>query len=287
MKIMVIGSGGREHALCHAILASPKCTELICVPGNGGIAEIARCIDITLDDIEGLVKTTIEENPRLVVIGPEGPLVLGLSDRLREAGFLVFGPSSEAAKIEGSKGYMKDLCHKYNIPTANSKRFQDAQKAREYIDFVGLPIVVKADGLAAGKGVTVCKTREEAFMTIESLMINKVFGSSGSSILIEEFLEGEELSFFALVNGDCSLPLIAAQDHKAAFDGGEGPNTGGMGAYSPTAIANSEMIQNIMSKIINPTVRGMVADGVPYQGVLFAGLMITKNGPKLIVLNVS
>ena len=178
-----------------------------------GIADIARCIEINLDDIEALVKTAVREKPGLVVIGPEGPLVLGLSDRLREEGFLVFGPSSEAAKIEGSKGYMKDLCHKYNIPTANSKRFQDAQKAREYIDFVGLPIVVKADGLAAGKGVTVCKTREEAFMTIESLMINKVFGISGSSILIEEFLEGEELSFFALVNGDCSLPLIAAQDH--------------------------------------------------------------------------
>ena len=285
VRVLVIGSGGREHSLCYAIAKSPVCEEVICAPGNPGIEDCARCVNIDVDDIKGLVALAKEERVELVVIGPEIPLVLGLSDLLRASGIDVFGPSSMAAELEGSKGFMKDHCQKYNIPTANYKRFRNSDDAKVYVKTFKAPIVVKADGLAAGKGVIICQSHSEACKAIDRIMLNKVFGAAGSEIVIEEYLEGEEISFFALVSGDEAIPLVAAQDHKAVFDGDLGPNTGGMGAFSPSPIIDFNMTNYIMDNIIKPTIRGLVLDGRPYQGVLFAGLMMTSKGPRLIEYN--
>jgi len=285
MKVLVVGSGGREHALCWAIAKSKKLQKLFCAPGNGGIAQVSECVDISAEDISGIVNFAKSEKIGLVVVGPEAPLVAGMADRLEEAGIKVFGPSAEAAMIEGSKGMMKDLCAKYDIPTATYARFDECNAAKEYIRAHGAPIVVKADGLAAGKGVILCRNENEAYAAIDHIMIEDAFGDAGAEVVIEEFMTGEEASFFALVDGKHALPLVAAQDHKAVGDGDEGPNTGGMGAYSPAPVVDKAMAKTIMETIIEPTIRGMAADGTPYKGVLFAGLMITDAGPKLIEYN--
>ena len=285
MKVLVVGSGGREHALCWAIAKSKKLERLFCAPGNGGIAQIAECVDISAEDIPGIVDFATSEQIGLVVVGPELPLVAGIADRLEEAGVKVFGPNAKAAMIEGSKGMMKDLCTKYDIPTANYARFNDCDAAKDYVRLQGAPIVVKADGLAAGKGVILCRNKTEAHAAIDLMMTQDAFGEAGAELVIEEFMVGEEASFFALVDGENALPLVAAQDHKAVGDGDTGPNTGGMGAYSPASVVDEAMTKTIMKTIIEPTIRGMAADGIAYRGVLFAGLMITDAGPKLIEYN--
>ncbi len=285
MKVLVVGSGGREHALCWAIAKSKKCGDLFCAPGNAGIDHVAVSVDIAADDIAGIVKFARDNAIDFVVIGPEAPLVAGLADKLAAAGIKAFGPSARAARLEGSKGMMKDLCAKYDIPTATYARFDEPDAAKEYIRVHGAPIVVKADGLAAGKGVILCRNENEAYAAIDHIMIEQSFGAAGSEVVIEEFMNGEEASFFALVDGKTAKPLVAAQDHKAVLDGDEGPNTGGMGAYSPAPVVDKEMADTIMRRIITPTIDGMAAEGKPYTGVLYAGLMITDTGPKLIEYN--
>ncbi len=286
MKVLVVGGGGREHALCWTIAASPLCHKLFCAPGNAGIAEEAECVAIAADDVDGLIAFVQEEAVDYVVVGPEAPLVLGLVDRLGEMGVKAFGPSAAAAQLEGSKGFTKDLCAKYDIPTAAYGRFSEAEAAKAYVRQQGAPIVVKADGLAAGKGVTVAMTEEEALSAIDEAMAGGAFGEAGAELVIEAFLDGEEASFFALVDGEFALPLVTAQDHKRAFDGDEGPNTGGMGAYSPAPVMTETLIEETMARIIRPTVAGMKAEGMPFKGVLYAGLMITGKGPELIEYNV-
>ena len=286
MKVMVVGGGGREHALCWAISGSPLVDKLWCAPGNAGISEDAECINIGAEDIDGLVDFCTENGVDLVVIGPEAPLVLGLADRLKEKNIRAFGPSADAAILEGSKGYMKDLCSRYGIPTAAYGRFRETAPAKQFIDDRGAPIVVKADGLAAGKGVIICETIAQAHQTVDHVLTGRAFGDAGREIVIEEFMEGVEASFFALVDGENALPLASAQDHKRVGDGDTGPNPGGMGAYSPAPIVTEEIANTVMEKIILPTVAGMKADGKPYQGVLYAGLMLTDEGPKLVEYNV-
>ncbi len=285
MRILVTGGGGREHALCWAISASPLCTKLLCAPGNAGIAQVAQCIDVPAEDVEGQVALALAEKIDFVVIGPETPLVAGLADRLAKVGIKAFGPSMEAAQLEGSKGFTKDLCRRYQIPTGAYERFTDLDKAIAYIEANGAPIVVKADGLAAGKGVVVAETVEQAESAVRDMLAGNRFGAAGASVVIEEFLDGEEASLFALTDGEHALALAGAQDHKRAFDGDKGPNTGGMGAYSPAPILDAAMVERAMNEIVLPTVRAMKADGIPFKGVLYAGLMIGKNGPKLIEYN--
>jgi len=286
MRILVVGGGGREHALCWAIAGSPLCDKLYCAPGNAGIAQDAECVAIGADDVDGLVAFAKDKDIDLVVVGPEGPLVLGLVDRLEAENIRAFGPRANAAMLEGSKGFMKDLCARHGIASAAYGRFTDAEAAKAYIREQGAPIVVKADGLAAGKGVTVAQTVDEALSAVDQAMTDNAFGDAGAELVIEEFLDGEELSFFALVDGTHALPLAGAQDHKAVGEGDTGPNTGGMGAYSPAPSLTEELEAEVMENIIMPTVRGMAADGCPYTGVLYAGLMLTKDGPKLLEYNV-
>jgi phosphoribosylamine--glycine ligase len=286
MKILVVGSGGREHSLCWAIAASPLCDKLWCAPGNAGIAQEAECIAIAADDIDALVEFSTREAVDLVVVGPEQPLVMGLVDRLEEKGVKAFGPNAAAAELEGSKGFMKDLCAKYEIPSAAYGRFTDIEAAQAFIREQGVPIVVKADGLAAGKGVTVAQTLDEALNATEDALVEGQFGTAGAEIVIEEFLAGEEISVFALCDGKTALPLASAQDHKAAFDGDKGPNTGGMGAYSPAPAMTDELLVEVMETIIQPTIDGMAAEGRPYKGVLYAGLMLMEDGVKLLEHNV-
>ena len=286
VRILVVGSGGREHALCWSIAASPLADEVLCAPGNAGIANDARCIPVGADDVEGLVQLAKDEAIDFVVVGPEVALVAGLVDRLDDAGVKAFGPSAAAAQLEGSKSFMKDLCASYDIPTADYGRFTDADAARAYIVAHGAPIVIKADGLTAGKGVTVAQTVDEAFAAVDEAVTDGQFGSAGREIIIEEFLVGEEVSFFALCDGKTVLPLASAQDHKTAFDGDKGPNTGGMGAYSPAPIMTEVLAEDIMTRIIQPTVVAMADAGTPYKGVFYAGIMVTENGPKLLEYNV-
>ena len=286
MKILVVGSGGREHALCWSIAASPLCAKLYCAPGNAGIAEEAECVSIKVEDVSALVDFAISMSIDFVVVGPETPLCLGLVDRLSEVGISAFGPNAAAARLEGSKGFMKDLCAKYNIPTANYCRFTEAESAKSYIKGKGAPIVVKADGLAAGKGVTVAATVDEALTAIDKILLNHRFGDVGAEVVIEECLEGEEVSVFALCDGKAAIILASAQDHKAVYEGDKGPNTGGMGAYSPAPVMNDELMAKVQTKIIDPTMEAMAAEGCPYKGVLYAGLMITENEPKLLEYNV-
>ncbi len=285
MKVLVVGSGGREHSLCWAIAKSPKCDELFCAPGNAGIDQVAITQPIEADDLDGIMAFVQENSIDFVVVGPEGPLVAGLVDRLDAAGIKSFGPTAKAAALEGSKGFTKDLCAKYGIPTAEYGRFDEPDAAKEYILVKGAPIVVKADGLAAGKGVILCRNENEAYAAIDHIMTEAAFGAAGDEVIVEEMLEGEEASFFALVDGKTALPLVAAQDHKAVFDGDEGPNTGGMGAYTPAPVVTEEMVARVMDEIINPTIRGVAAEGCPYKGVLYAGLMFTEKGPQLIEYN--
>lgn len=285
MKVLLVGGGGREHALAWRLANSEKCDALYAAPGNPGIAEVAECFPVAADDIEGQVKLAKDKNVDLVVVGPEGPLVAGLADRLKEAGILVFGPQQNAAQLEGSKGFTKDLCRKYNIPTAAYGRFTDATKAEEFIRKTGAPIVVKADGLAAGKGVIIAQTVDEAIAAVQDMLSGNAFGSAGAEVVVEEFMDGEELSFFALSDGEAVLPFTSAQDHKRVGDGDTGLNTGGMGAYSPAHLMTLELYNKIMDRIIIPTVEGMKADGNPFSGVLYAGIMVVKGEPLLIEYN--
>jgi len=286
MKVLVVGSGGREHALCWAIAKSPKCDKLYAAPGNAGIAEVAECVKVKAEDVDGLVKFAKSKKIDFVVVGPETPLVNGLVDKLEKVGIKAFGPSQKAAQLEGSKAFMKDLLAKYNIPTAEYGVFDEPDAAKEFIMKQDGPVVVKADGLAAGKGVIVCHNKNEAYAAIDHIMIERAFGNSGDEVLIEEFMPGEEVSFFALVDGTTAVAMASAQDHKAVHEGDVGPNTGGMGAYSPTPAIDKVLHKKIMAEIIQPTIDGMAAEGYPFKGVLFAGLMITKDGPKVLEYNV-
>ncbi len=286
MKVLVVGSGGREHALCWAISKSPLLEKLYAAPGNAGIANMATCLPISVDAIDDLVKAATDNKIDFVMVGPEGPLVAGLVDKLAAAGIPAFGPKANAAQLEGSKGYMKDMCARAQVPTARYARFTDVAAARAYVEKEGAPIVIKADGLAAGKGVTVAMTKEEALAAIDAAMIGKSFGAAGAELVIEEYMDGEEASFFALVDGDVAIPFASAQDHKRVFDGDKGPNTGGMGAYSPAPIMTDALTTRVMQEIVLPSAREMTRAGAPFTGVLFAGLMITSKGPRLIEYNV-
>jgi phosphoribosylamine---glycine ligase len=286
MRILVVGGGGREHALCWAISASPLCTKLFCAPGNAGIAEVAICQDVGAEDIPGQVALAQKLEIDFVVIGPDAPLVAGMADGFRAAGFKVFGPSREAAQLEGSKSFTKELCKRHNIPTATYERFTDLATAEAHIKAHRAPIVVKADGLAAGKGVIVAETVEQAIEAVRDMLSGNKFGAAGSSVVIEEFMEGEEVSLFALCDGEHVLPLVGAQDHKRAFEGDKGPNTGGMGAYSPVPILDQPMFDRAMREIVLPTAKAMKEAGTPFQGVLYAGLMIGKDRrPRLVEYN--
>nr|TFG52977.1 MAG: phosphoribosylamine--glycine ligase [Hyphomicrobiales bacterium] len=284
MRLLLVGSGGREHALAWALSASPLITKLFCAPGNAGIAEVAQCVPIAATALEELLAFAKENRIDFAVIGPEAPLVAGIADLFEAAGIKTFGPSREASQIEGSKAFVKNLCAENGIPTAAYKNCSDSASAKSFAATLSLPIVVKADGLAQGKGVIIAETRETADEAIEA-MFGVAFGSAGNEVVIEEFLEGEELSFFALTDGTHVLPLVGAQDHKRVSDGDVGPNTGGMGAYSPAPILTEALKADILDRIIQPTVDAMRARGTPYMGVLFAGLMITRNGPMLIEYN--
>ena len=285
MKVLVIGSGGREHALCWGLAKSPQLTKLYCAPGNAGIRDVAECFRLDAGDHRSVIQFCIDEGIDLVVVGPEAPLVDGLVDSLEGAEIPTFGPSAAAARLEGSKGFTKDLCAAHNIPTAMYGRFLDADSAKEYVRANAGPVVVKADGLAAGKGVTVAQTEAEALAAIDACFAGE-YGVAGTEVVIEERLLGEEASFFALVDGTTALPLATAQDHKQVGDGDTGPNTGGMGAYSPAPVMTDELCQRTMNEIILPTVKAMNDAGTPFRGVLYAGLMITSGGPQLIEYNV-
>ncbi|MBU6235790.1 MAG: phosphoribosylamine--glycine ligase [Alphaproteobacteria bacterium] len=286
MDILVIGGGGREHALCWRLAQSASCEKLYCAPGNPGIADVADCHAVSVDDIAGLVALAKKLKPDLVVVGPEAPLVAGLADALRTEGFAVFGPSKAAAQLEGSKAFLKDFFARHNLPTAEYKTFTDADAACAYIDAKGAPIVVKTSGLAAGKGVTVAMSVGEAKQAARDMLSGAAFGDAGKTIVIEEFLEGEEISYFAICSGTEFLPLGSAQDHKRVGDGDTGPNTGGMGAYSPARLMTPAMEKLVNETIIAPTLKGMADEGNPFSGVLFAGLMVTPQGPKLLEYNV-
>ncbi len=284
LNILLIGSGGREHALAWALSASPLLTRLYCAPGNAGIARDAECVPIDSMDIDALVAFAKEKRIDFAIVGPEAPLTAGLADRFEAAGIKSLGPSAKGAQLEASKGFVKDLCAEYGIPTAAFKRCRDAASAKAFAASLGLPVVIKADGLAQGKGVVIAQTQGEADSAIDA-MFGGAFGDAGKEVVVEEFLEGEEASFFALTDGSHVLPLAGAQDHKRAYDGDEGPNTGGMGAYSPAPVLTPEVQQKVLERIVRPTVDAMRARGTPYQGVLYAGLMIKDGEPKLIEYN--
>ncbi len=284
MKILLIGSGGREHALAWAISASPLCDTLFISPGNPGTAHCGENVVIDIADHAAVVAFCRLQAIGLVVVGPEGPLVAGIADDLRAAGIKVFGPSKAAAQLEGSKGFTKELCAEFGIPTAGFGRFSDAASAKTYVATQGAPIVIKADGLAAGKGVIMAETLDQANEAID-MMFSGGFGAAGAEVVVEEWMIGEEASFFALCDGTHALALASAQDHKRVGDGDTGPNTGGMGAYSPAPVMTPALTERVMTEIIRPTLAGMAKRGTPFQGVLFAGLMITAQGPKLIEYN--
>ena len=285
MNILLLGSGGREHALAWKMAASPLTDRLVCAPGNAGIAREAECVALDIADHAAVIGFCRANAIDFVVVGPEGPLCTGIVDDLEAAGIKAFGPSRAAAQLEGSKGFTKDLCRSTGIPTAAYERFRAAEPAKAYIRARGAPIVIKADGLAAGKGVIVAQNHDEAAAAID-MMLGGGLGDAGAELVVEEFLGGEEASFFALCDGDTAIPLASAQDHKRAFDGDTGPNTGGMGAYSPAPIVDAAMSARVMGEIVLPTLAAMKARGTPFKGVLYAGLMITAEGPKLIEYNV-
>ncbi|MHC2337298.1 phosphoribosylamine--glycine ligase [Bradyrhizobium sp. USDA 4454] len=285
MNILLLGSGGREHALAWKIAASPLVEKLWCAPGNAGIAREAECIALDVADHAAVIEFCRRNAVDLVVVGPETPLAAGIVDDLAAGGIKAFGPSKQAAQLEGSKGFTKDLCSEFDIPTGAYRRFDNARNATAYIRAQGAPIVVKADGLAAGKGVVVAQTLAEAEAAV-AMMFEGAFGTAGAEVVIEEFLSGREISFFALCDGETAIPLATAQDHKRVFDHDKGPNTGGMGAYSPTPFVTPEVHEQIMARIILPTVAGMKSRGTPFKGVLYAGVMLTAQGPKLFEYNV-
>ena len=285
MNILLLGSGGREHALAWKMAASPLVDGLICAPGNAGIAREAECVALDIADHKAVIAYCRQSGIDFVVVGPEAPLCAGIVDDLEAAGIKTFGPSRAASRLEGSKGFTKDLCRAHGIPTAAYERFRGASPAKAYVRGRGAPVVVKADGLAAGKGVVVAKDLAEAEAAID-LMFGGALGEAGGEIVVEEFLDGEEASFFALCDGETAIALASAQDHKRADDGDTGPNTGGMGAYSPAPIIDAAMSARVMDAIVLPTLRAMKAEGTPYKGVLYAGLMLTAAGPQLIEYNV-
>jgi len=285
MRVLLIGSGGREDALTWALAGSPLLTALYAAPGNGGICGRATCADLDIGDHAAIIAFCRSERIDFVVIGPEAPLVAGLADDLAGAGIKAFGPGAAAAQLEGSKGFTKELCAEAKIPTAAYGWFDNRQAALAYLESQPAPIVIKADGLAAGKGVTIAEDRETARQAVNAIF-DGVFAAAGASVVIEECLTGEEASFFALSDGKSVLPLVSAQDHKRAYDGDQGPNTGGMGAYSPAPVMTEALVAQTMNEIVEPTVRALAARGTPFKGVLYAGLMITAGGPKLIEYNV-
>src|SRR5581483_10101942 len=285
MNILLLGAGGREHALAWKIAASPLVERLYCAPGNAGIAKDAELVDLNIGDHQAVIAFCRANGIDLVVVGPEGPLCAGIVDDLEVAGIKAFGPSKKSARLEGSKGFTKDLCKQNDIPTAAYERFRDAGAARAYVRHQGVPIVIKADGLAAGKGVVVAMTSKEAEAALD-MIFGGSLGEAGAEVVIEEFLRGEEASFFVLCDGENAIPLATAQDHKRAFDNDQGPNTGGMGAYSPAPVVTPAIAARVMDEIVQPTLRAMKAMGASYKGVLYAGLMLTAEGPKLIEYNV-
>ncbi|HET8577441.1 MAG TPA: phosphoribosylamine--glycine ligase [Methylomirabilota bacterium] len=285
MRVLLIGGGGREHALAWKLAQSPALTRLIAAPGNPGIARHAECVAVKDTALDELLALARRERVDLTVVGPELPLALGLSDRFRAAGLAVFGPSAAAARLESSKAFAKELMARHGIPTARFRTFSDPRAARQFCRELGAPVVVKADGLAAGKGAIVCRSLEEADRAVALCMEERAFGESGLTVVVEEFVAGEEVSFFALSDGTSVLPLAAAQDHKTVFDGDQGPNTGGMGAYSPAPVMDGAMQERVMADIVRPAIAAMGKEGTPYAGVLFVGLMITREGPRVIEFN--
>ncbi len=285
MHILIIGSGGREHALAWKIAQSPLVDEISCAPGNPGIGALGDCYEIAADDVESLEKLALQLDPDLVVIGPEAPLALGLADRLRARGYDVFGPGAEAAKLEASKGFAKDKMAAFGVPTARYGRFTDPLAAKGFLAEMAAPYVLKADGLAAGKGVVIAATRKEAEAEIDAMLGGK-FGAASAELVVEAFLEGEEASVFVLTDGEGAIYLPPVQDHKRAGEGDTGPNTGGMGAYAPAPVVTDAMMARIRSEIVEPMLAGMAADGAPYQGVLYVGIMATADGPKVVEFNV-
>jgi phosphoribosylamine--glycine ligase len=285
MKVLVIGGGGREHALVWKIAQSPAVKKIFCAPGNAGIAQQAECLPIPGEDVPSLISCAEKEKIDLTVVGPEAPLTVGIVDAFEARGLRIFGPSQRAAEIEGSKAFAKDLMKKYGVPSGESRTFEDYEAANKYVKEKGTPIVIKADGLAAGKGVILCHTLEEAQAALDLIMVKRAFGAAGARIVVEEFLRGEEASFLAFADGETVLPLPTSQDHKPIFDNDRGPNTGGMGAYSPAPVVNEKVHREVMEKIMIPTVRGMAQEGRKYRGVLYAGLMIQEEKPKVLEFN--
>jgi phosphoribosylamine--glycine ligase len=286
MRILVIGSGGREHALVWKIAQSKLVDKIFCAPGNGGISQQAECIDIKAEDIPRLLDFARREKIDLTVVGPEAPLALGIVDEFNNYKLKIFGPSKLATQLEASKVFAKELMHKYNVPTANFKIFDNAQEAKRHIEARGAPCVVKADGLAAGKGVVVAKTIDEAKQAVTSIMQERIFGDAGNKVIIEDCLEGQEASIIVITDSKEVIPLASSQDHKRVFDNDAGPNTGGMGAYSPAPVVTKELFEEILQKIVYRTIKGLVSEGIDYQGVLYAGIMLTKDGPKVLEFNV-
>jgi phosphoribosylamine---glycine ligase len=286
MRVLVVGSGGREHALVWKLLQSPRVTKVFCAPGNAGIAGLAECVDIPVDDIEGMIRFALAHEVELTVVGPEAPLTAGMVDAFTAAGLAAFGPDRAAARLEGSKVFAKEIMQKYGIPTAQSRTFTDPQQAFAYLRETGAPVVVKADGLAAGKGVVVAASVDEAADAVRRIMLEREFGDSGNRVVIEEFLRGEEVSVLAFTDGQTVIPLVSSQDHKAAYDGDTGPNTGGMGAYSPAPVLPDELMERVKEDILQPTIAGLLSEGVLFKGILYAGLMITADGPKVLEYNV-
>jgi phosphoribosylamine--glycine ligase len=285
MKVLVVGGGGREHALAWKLRQSPRVPELYCAPGNGGIAQVATCVPIEATDVRALLAFAREKQIDFTVVGPEAPLSAGLVDLFAEHGLRAFGASRAAAELEGSKAFAKELMRRHGIPTAEARSFTDLDAARAHVRALGAPLVVKADGLAAGKGVIICRTLPEAEEALAEIMERRAFGAAGDRVLVEEFLVGEEASFLAFTDGDAVVAMPASQDHKAVFDGDQGPNTGGMGAYSPAPVVTQALADEVMRTVMIPTVRAMAAEGRPYRGVLYAGLMITKNGIRVLEYN--
>lgn len=285
MQVLVIGGGGREHALAWKASQSASVEKVYCVPGNPGIAQIAECVKLDITDNEALVSFAKEHNIDLTIVGPEVPLANGIVDAFRKQGLAIFGPTQAAAQIEGSKSFAKDLMKKYHIPTAKFEVFTEAEAAKAYIVEQGAPIVIKADGLAAGKGVVVAMTLDEALEAVDMMMCDNAFGNAGAQVVIEEFLSGEEASILTFCDGATIVPMISSQDHKRAYDNDEGPNTGGMGTYAPAPVVTADILARVQKEILEPTVAAMKAEGMPYTGCLYAGLMITEDGPKVIEFN--
>ena len=287
MNILVIGSGGREHALVWKMRQSKRVDKIYCAPGNAGIAELAECVSLNADDIDGLLKFAKKENIGLTVVGPEVPLTAGIVDIFKNEGLKIFGPTKEAARLEASKAFAKEMMLEQNVPTARSAICLGVDEAAEAIaDFASFPLVIKADGLAAGKGVLICEDEADALKAVTDMQVRKVFGSSGDTVIIEEFLEGEEASILVLTDGTEAIPLASSQDHKRIFDDDKGPNTGGMGAYSPAPCVTQTVLDRIMEEVVYPVIRGMKARGTEYRGILYAGVMLTDGGPKVLEFNV-